>query len=104
MKFILALALLENSKMVRRQSWPNGHFIFQQVPSIINKDIVPKMQSLPEDVKKEFEARFNNPDLQIDSIYYSNQIAYVGDSNLIVGYSLSNSDVLASDWEQLITK
>jgi hypothetical protein len=102
MEFILALALIKNSKMVRRQSWPKGHFIFQQVPATIHKDIVPKMQSLPEDVKKEFEKRFDDPTDQIDSIYYSDQIAYVGHSNLIVGYSASSADILASDWEKLI--
>lgn len=94
-----AIEALKNGQMVRRGFWEqSGEFVFMQVPATINKEIVPKMQSLPESVKAEFEKRFNNPDLQIDAIYYHNQLAIVSASNLISGYSPSVSDVLAEDW------
>lgn len=97
--FAEALEALNNGQMVSRELWrPNGEFVFMQVPATINKEIVPKMQSLPESVKAEFERRFNNPDLQIDAIYYHNQLAIVGASNVISGYSPSVSDVMAEDW------
>ena len=94
-----ALEALNKGKMVTRELWKqSGEFVFMQVPSTIQKEIVPKMQSLPESVKTEFEKRFNNPDLQIDSIYYHNQLAIVSASNLIAGFCPSVSDVMAEDW------
>lgn len=94
-----ALSALNKGKMVTRELWKqSGEFVFMQVPSTIQKEIVPKMQSLPESVKAEFKKRFNNPDLQIDSIYYHNQLAIVSASNLIAGFCPSVSDVMAEDW------
>lgn len=104
MNFCEARFKISNGGMARRAIWPKGHFIFLQVPSTISKEIVPKMQSLPIEVKKEFQTRFNNPNLQIDSIYYRDQIAYVGDSNVITSYSVSNEDLFSFDWEEYITE
>ena len=73
-------------------------FVFMQVPSTIGKEIVPKMQSLPQTVKDEFQRRFESPSEQIDAIYYDNQLALVNPSNLITGWSPSTSDALAVDW------
>ena len=42
-----AIQALNEGKMVARQGWDNL-FVFKQVPSIIDKDVVPKMTSLPE--------------------------------------------------------
>lgn len=97
--FAEALEALKKGQMVTRKLWENsGEFVFMQVSSTIQKDIVPKMTSLPNSVKAEFEKRFNNPDLQIDAIYYHNQLAIVGTSNLIAGFSPSVSDFMAEDW------
>jgi hypothetical protein len=76
----------------------NKSFIFMQVPSIIGKEIVPKMQSLPQSVKDEFQKRFESETEQVDSIYYKNQIAIVYSSNLICGWCPSIYDLLATDW------
>jgi len=99
MNFGIAIEALKAGKRVSRQGW-NGKvmFVFMQVPSTIHKDIVPKMQSLPESVKKEFVRRFNDTSEQIDAIYYNNQLAIVGLSNLISGWNPSTSDVLSEDW------
>jgi hypothetical protein len=88
-----AIYLLQEGQMVRRPHWP------RQVPSEINSDIVPKMQSLPDAVKLEFERRFKSPDFQIDRIFYANQLALVNSSNLIQSYSASVADAFAEDWE-----
>jgi len=94
-----AIEALKEGKRVARQGWNGkGLFVFMQVPSIINREIVPKMQSLPKSVKDEFEKRFNDPDNQIDAIYYDNQLALVNPSNLINGWAPSTSDALAKDW------
>lgn len=99
MKFGEALAELKEGKMIARHGW-NGKtlFVFRQIPSIVDKSLVPKMQSLPDLVKKEFEKRFNDPNEQIDAIYYDNQLAIVNSSNLICGWTPSVSDSLAEDW------
>ncbi len=94
-----AIEALENGKRVQREGWNGkGLFVFMQVPSTINREIVPKMQSLPQLVKDEFERRFNDPDHQVDAIYYDNQLALVNSSNLITGWSPSTPDALAVDW------
>ena len=99
MKIGEAIEALKEGKRVQRSGWNGkGLFVFMQVPSEINKDIVPKMQSLPQSVKDEFARRFNDPNEQISSIYYDNQLAIVNSSNLINGWAPSVSDSLASDW------
>ena len=99
MNFGQAVEALKEGKRVQRTGWNGkGLFIFMQVPSTINREIVPKMQSLPQSVKDEFERRFNDPNEQIDAIYYDNQLALVNPSNLITGWSPSTSDALADDW------
>lgn len=40
------------SYIARRANWDNDVFIFAQVPANINEEIIPKMQSLPEVVKR----------------------------------------------------
>lgn len=99
MDFGQAIEALKEGKRVRRTGWNGkGLFVFRQVPSTINREIVPKMQSLPQSVKDEFERRFNDPNEQIDTISYDNQLALVNQSNLITGWSPSVSDSLATDW------
>lgn len=102
MNFGKAIEALKEGEKVRRSSWEEFSFIFMQVPSEIKKDIVPKMQSLPQSVKNEFEKRFNDPNYQVNSIYYNDQIAFVNKSNLIKGWSPSASDSLAEDWLVLL--
>lgn len=94
-----AIEALKEGKRVSREGWNGkGLFVFMQVPSEIGKDIVPKMQSLPQSVKDEFQRRFENESEQINAIYYSNQLALVNTSNLITGWSPSTSDALSIDW------
>lgn len=99
LKFGEALDALKEGKMVYRKGW-NGKelFVFRQVPAMIDKTIVPKMQSLPQAVKDEFQKRFDDEKQQIDAIYYDNQLALVNQSNLINGWAPSVSDALAEDW------
>lgn len=94
-----AVAALKEGYKVARSGWNGkGLFVFMQVPSTISKEIVSKMQSLPQSVKDEFIKRFNDPNYQIDAIYYDNQLALVNPSNLITGWAPSTSDALAEDW------
>lgn len=98
MNFGQAIEALKEGKRVARTLWYGCGFVFMQVPSEIKKEIVPKMQSLPQSVKDEFERRFNDPKEQIDAIYYDNQFAFVNQSNLVTGWCPSVSDSLSTDW------
>jgi hypothetical protein len=94
-----AIEALKEGKMVAREGWNGkGLIIFMQVPSTIHKDFIPKMKSLPQSVKDELLRRCADPSEQIDSIYYSNQLALINPSNLITGWSPSTPDSLADDW------
>ena len=90
---------LKKGKRIARRGW-NGKnmFVFQQIPSVIPKDVVPNMQSLPQSVKDYFQKKFDDPNEQITTITYSNQMAIVSGSNLINGWAPSSSDTLAEDW------
>ena len=102
MNFAKALEALKEGKMVRRHMWSsNQKFVFMQVPSIVKKEVVPKMTSLPEAVKKEFMRLLNDPSFQQAEIYYSDQLAMVQSSLLITGYSPTVSDCLANDWVEV---
>lgn len=102
MNFEFAISNLKKGEMVRRNSWLPGTFVFKQVPATISKEIVPKMQSLPDSVKAEFERRFNDERMQVDAIYYNNQLAIVNPSNLIESYTPSIADCLAEDWHIVV--
>lgn len=93
--FGVAIKALKEGKRVARKGWNGkGMFVFMQVPAVIQKDIIPKMQSLPQSVKDEFARRS-------EDIQYSNQLAIVNTNNLINGWAPSVSDSLAEDWEIL---
>ena len=99
MEFGKAIEAVKAGKLITRSGWNGkGLFVFMQVPSVVSKEIVPKMQSLPQAVKDEFQRRFDSPQEQISDIYYSNQLALVNTSNLITGWAPSTSDALAEDW------
>lgn len=96
--FGAALEVLKNGGLVQRSTWDSGSFVFCQIPSTISKDIVPKMQSVPDKAKKVFEKRFEDTNEQIDSIYYKNQLAFVNKSNVVSGYAPTQEESLADDW------
>lgn len=95
---------LKKGKRVQRSGWNGkGMFIFMQVPSKVPIDIVPKMTSLPQSVKDEFDRRSKN--IPVDAevpvfthIRYQNQIAMVYPDNNIYGWVASPSDILEEDW------
>lgn len=87
-----AVTALNDGRRVSREGWNGkGLFIFKQVPSEIDAEVVPKMQSLPQSVKDEFIKRGGN-------IRYKNQLAMVYPDNTIYGWVASPSDVLENDW------
>jgi len=103
-----AIEALKQGKRVQRKGWNGkGLFIFEQVPSQVPSNIIPKMTSLPQSVKDEFLRRENaEHGVTLDgigfnwweSIRYQNQLAMVYPDNNIYGWVASPSDVLEQDW------
>ena len=99
LNFGQALEALKRGKCVARTGWyKKGWFIVKQLPSIINKEIVPKMQALPPSAKVILAERFADVDEQTDDIYYNNQIIIFKSSNLIDSWIPSISDLFSEDW------
>jgi len=92
MEFKHALDALKKGEMIYRNNW-QGLFVFMQVPSIIDIDIVQRMQSLPAQVKLQFLKR------NLDFISYNNQLAIVNEINSISSWSPSVEDIMATDWK-----
>lgn len=80
------------SYIARRANWDNDAFIFAQVPADINEETIPKMQSLPEVVKREIT------EVGITSLSYQNQICKF-DNGDITYYIPSGEDMFATDWK-----
>ena len=97
--FGIAILALADGKRATRREWNDlDNFVFMQIPSEIDANIVPKMQSLPQSAKDEFVRRFADESYQINKIYYRNQLAIVDKSNRISGWSPSVEDSLSEDW------
>ena len=93
-----AIEALKEGKRVARHGWNGkGMFVFKQVPSQIDSSIIPKMQSLPDSVKKAFSEQGCN-------IEYENQFCIVKPVRIgenvaeLNGWAPSGSDTLATDW------
>lgn len=80
------------SYIARRANWDDDMFIFAQIPANINEETIPKMQSLPDVVKREIiEAGFTSLD-------YQNQICKFN-NGVITYYTPTGDEIFAGDWE-----
>ena len=94
LSFEQILPLLREGFAIRRAGWKDkGHMVFKQVPAHITSEVIPKMQSLPDEAKRHILACG-------DHIYYIAQclIFYpaTGEAN---SWIPSISDIFAFDWE-----
>lgn len=80
------------SYIARRANWNDEVFIFAQVPANINRETIPKMQSLLEVVKREII------EAGITSLSYQNQICKF-DNGDITYYTPTGNEIFADDWE-----
>ena len=80
------------SYIARRANWDNDTFIFAQIPANINEETIPKMQSLPDVVKREIT------EAGITSLSYQNQICKFDNCN-ITYYTPTGNEIFADDWE-----
>lgn len=92
------IQFLKEGKACRRRGWNSkGLFIVKQVPSHIEADIIPNMQSLPQSAKDILMSR-ENPHID-----YTNQMLIINSDGRADSWVPSISDVFAEDWE-LITE
>lgn len=80
------------SYIARRANWDDDMFIFAQIPANINEETIPKMQSLPDVVKREII------ELGFISLDYQNQICKF-DNGVITYYTPTGNEIFADDWE-----
>ena len=80
------------SYIAKRSNWDDDTFIFAQIPANINEETIPKMQSLPEVVKREIT------EAGITSLSYQNQICKFDNGN-ITYYTPTGNEIFADDWE-----
>lgn len=94
MSFGEVIEALKVGLAVRRKGWNGkGLFVVKQVPSHIEGDIIPKMQSLPQSAKDILMSR-ENP-----CIDYTNQMLIINPDGRADSWVPSSSDVFAEDWE-----
>jgi hypothetical protein len=92
--FGTAIKFLKAGGAIRRSGWNGkGLFVVKQVPSHIEGDIIPNMQSLPQSAKNILMNR-ENP-----HIGYTNQMLIINPDGRADSWVPSSSDVFAEDWE-----
>ena len=92
--FGCAIDLLKSGVAVRRKGWNGkGLFVVKQIPSHIEGNIIPKMQSLPQSAKDILMSR-ENPHID-----YTNQMLIINPNGRADSWVPSSSDVFAEDWE-----
>lgn len=92
-----AIRLLKEGRCVARRGWNKaGLFVCKQVPATIGKEVIPKMQSLP-DVAKELILQGTG------SVSYANQcLLYDTGSGVANSWVPSSSDMFAEDWVEVV--
>ena len=95
--FGTAIKFLEAGGAIRRSGWNGkGLFVVKQVPSHIEGDIIPNMQSLPQSAKDILMSR-DNPHID-----YVNQVLIINHKGRADSWVPSSSDVFAEDWEVVV--
>ena len=97
MDFGQAINALKSGLAIQRAGWNGkGMFVVKQVPSYIEGDIVPEMQSLPQSAKDIIKKR-ENPHIK-----YRNQLLIVNRGGIADSWTASSTDILAEDWEVVL--
>lgn len=92
--FGTAIGYLKEGHLVCRKGWNGkGMFVVKQVPAHITGEIIPKMQSLPEDAKAVLMGR------ETPQINYTSQCLLVQPDGRADSWVPSISDVFAEDWQ-----
>lgn len=94
LSFEQILPLIKEGFAVRRNGWNGkGLMVFKQVPAHITSDIIPKMQSLPEEAKRLILASKGYIDYTCQCLIYNPETGRAD------SWVPSISDIFAYDWE-----
>lgn len=98
LSFEQILPLLKEGFVIRREGWNgSGLMVFKQVPAHITSDIIPKMQSLPDEAKRLILEAGDHIDYESQCLIFD---PTTGKANSWVP---SISDVFANDWQLVIS-
>lgn len=94
LSFEQILPLIREGYAVRRNGWNGkGLMVFKQVPAHITSDIIPKMQSLPDEAKRLILDAGDHIDYVAQCLIFNPE---KGEAN---SWTPSIADVFATDWE-----
>ncbi len=97
LSFEQILPMIREGFAVRRNGWNGkGLMVFKQVPAHITSEIIPKMQSLPDEAKRHILAAGDHIDYVSQCLIFNPS---TGEANSWVP---SISDVFATDWELVV--
>ena len=90
MNFSTALELLKEGDILQREAWDENLIISTQIPNTIPNEVISKMTSLRDNIKR---------CLAYNDLHYMNQIILVDtDSGEITYYIPTSADLFAEDW------
>lgn len=94
--FSKALEYAKLGKRIARNGWNGkGMFVFQRPGDVLESDFLPRVKSLPDEVKT-FLAEQNRP---VEFLPYL--CMYAADGKIVNGWLASQTDMLAEDWTVL---
>lgn len=94
LSFEQILPMLREGFAIRRAGWNGkGLMVFKQVPAHISSEIIPKMQSLPDEAKRHILASGDHIDYVAQCLIFNPE---TGEAN---SWTPSIADVFAFDWE-----
>ena len=87
-----AVEALKEGKLVYREGWhKTGMLVMKQIPAEIGLDIIPKMQSVQDSLKKELLYRGI-------TLKYNNQLLLIQPDGTADSWNASSTDIFAEDW------
>jgi len=94
--FSEAIEAMEEGKMVTREDLPDNMFLFKRSETEVKPDIVPKMNSLPESVKKKLQETGYSLEFfsQINQVVIKEE----DETAYITNYDIQNADVFGDQW------
>ena len=97
MKFSEVLEALRNGERLTNASLSNTNgFIVRQVPQVVDKEIIPRMTSLPDSAKEHLEKA--NCDLRFHDQVLLVQWCEMQDAYVATSYIPSWYDIFREDW------
>lgn len=96
--FGMAIEALKAGFPVKRACWGENMFVIKQIPAYITEEIIPKMQSLPEQAKKLILSKTKCIDYNQQCLLYD---AASGKAN---SWAPTVGDMFANDWQAVYIK